>query len=109
MNDWTITDSSSMYNSYDKETLEGVGDPVGHNTRVCAIRNIKIDVWGHGEGKEETERIANMIVSIPALNDQIANLKEQVRKLKEELKDNGREDINYDSLLPDSNYRDTNL
>jgi hypothetical protein len=102
MKDWTITESSAMYDYYQKEEpFNGIGDPVGYRIRIQTIRRIRVDVWGHGEGKEETERIANMIASLPTLTAQIANLKEQVRKLKEELKDNGREDINYDLLNPE--------
>lgn len=67
MKDWTITESRTMHNSYNIKG--GVGDPVGYYMRVSTVRNIQIDIWGHGEGKEETERIANMIVRIPSLTN----------------------------------------
>jgi hypothetical protein len=58
-----------MYNSYDGDN--GVGDPVGHYTRVSTfIGRISIDVWGHDEGKEETEKIADLIAKLPGMHEQ---------------------------------------
>lgn len=85
MKDWTITESDPMYRAYDPVTLNGIGDPVGHHVNLRVFRGIRIDVWGHGEGEEETERVANKIVEAADFEEKNRLLTESLKEAKDAL------------------------